>query len=98
MGPDFRRWEPREHWLGVGRARCLSAVFDRRSVEVPDLFTQSGRSDADLAILLKLVADGALAVEVAWRGRWERIHETVEALHRRRVGGKAVLNVQPTSP
>ncbi|HEV8650780.1 MAG TPA: alcohol dehydrogenase, partial [Actinomycetes bacterium] len=41
-----------------------------------------------------LVAAGRLAVEVGWRGSWERAAEAAEALRGRRVRGKAVLDVR----
>jgi D-arabinose 1-dehydrogenase-like Zn-dependent alcohol dehydrogenase len=51
----------------------------------------------DLAILVQLLADGALTVEIGWRGSWQRIHEAAENLADRRVTGKAVLDMTSSS-
>ncbi|MEV6394027.1 zinc-binding dehydrogenase [Streptomyces sp. NPDC051907] len=56
-------------------------------------FVIEGHAGADLAILAELAAEEALAVEIGWQGSWERFNEAAEALHGRRVSGKAVLEV-----
>ncbi|MCP2166999.1 zinc-binding dehydrogenase [Goodfellowiella coeruleoviolacea] len=48
---------------------------------------------ADMAYLLDLVATGALAVHVGWRGPWQRYDEAANALVNREVNGKVVLDV-----
>lgn len=58
-------------------------------------FLIQGETGGELAILVRLVAAGRLAVEVGWRGPWERVAEAAEALLRRRVNGKAVFDVRP---
>lgn len=58
-------------------------------------FLIQGKTGGDLAILARLVASGRLAVEVGWRGPWEQVAEAAEALLRRRVNGKAILDVKP---
>lgn len=47
----------------------------------------------DLATLVGLVADGALTVDIGWRGTLAQLPEAAEALRARRVNGKAVLEV-----
>lgn len=56
-------------------------------------FVIEGHAGADLAILAELAAEEALTVEIGWQGSWERFNEAAEALHGRRVSGKAVLEV-----
>lgn len=46
---------------------------------------------SDLAFLLDLVVAGRLAVDVGWRGSWQRFDEAATALLGRQVAGKAVL-------
>lgn len=48
---------------------------------------------ADLAYLVRLLADGRLDPQIGWRGRWERVAEAAEALLSRQVLGKAVLDL-----
>ena len=59
-------------------------------------FLNVGEAGADLATLVRLVADGSLSVEIGWRGPWDRIDEAADALRSRRVNGKAVLDVSET--
>jgi len=47
----------------------------------------------DLANLVRLVRDGSLRVDLAWRGPLARIAEAVEGLRDRRISGKAVLDL-----
>ncbi|MCI2419691.1 zinc-binding dehydrogenase [Saccharopolyspora sp. K220] len=47
----------------------------------------------DLATLVSFVAAGRLSPEVGWRGTWDRLDEAADALLRRRIAGKAVLDV-----
>jgi NADPH:quinone reductase-like Zn-dependent oxidoreductase len=60
-------------------------------------FLNQGEAGGELATLVQLVAAGRLAVEVGWRGSWERVAEAAEALVGRRVNGKAVLDVRPAA-
>jgi NADPH:quinone reductase-like Zn-dependent oxidoreductase len=53
-----------------------------------------GEAGADLAVLVRLVAEGSLDVEIGWRGPWERAAQAAEALVGRRVNGKAVLDLR----
>ncbi|WP_211229430.1 zinc-binding dehydrogenase [Nakamurella lactea] len=48
---------------------------------------------ADLAQLVRLVAEGAVVPEIGWRGSWERFDEAVDALRGRRVAGKVVFQL-----
>ncbi|MFF7043811.1 zinc-binding dehydrogenase [Streptomyces massasporeus] len=56
-------------------------------------FVIEGDTGADLAVLTKLAAEGAITVEIGWQGPWDCFHEAAEALHGRRISGKAVLEV-----
>jgi NADPH2:quinone reductase len=47
----------------------------------------------DLALLMGLVAEGALNVDIGWQGSWTRTDEAVAELLGRRVSGKAILDV-----
>ncbi|MEZ0075163.1 zinc-binding dehydrogenase [Planotetraspora sp. GP83] len=67
--------------FALGAARTLSSFGDASDV------------GPDLAALVRLVATGALVVEVGWRGPWDRVNEAADALAGRRVAGKAVLDV-----
>lgn len=58
-------------------------------------FLIGGAVGADLATLVRLLADGGLTVEVGWRGPWEEVERAAEALTARRVNGKAVLDLPP---
>jgi NADPH2:quinone reductase len=60
-------------------------------------FLNQGAAGGELATLVQLVAAGRLAVEVGWRGPWERVAEAAQALVGRRVNGKAVLDVRPAA-
>ena len=60
-------------------------------------FLNQGEAGGELATLVRLVAAGRLAVEVGWRGPWERVAEAAQALVGRRVNGKAVLDVRPAA-
>ncbi|MGC0334077.1 NADPH2:quinone reductase [Streptomyces sp. SAI-170] len=65
----------------VGPARSLTS------------FVIDSPAGADLATLAALAAEGALTVDIGWQGSWDRFPEAAEALHGRRVPGKAVLEV-----
>ncbi|MFJ8052041.1 zinc-binding dehydrogenase [Streptomyces luteogriseus] len=65
----------------IGPAKSLSS------------FVIEGDVGADLAVLTRLAAAGALAVETGWQGSWQRFDEAAEALRGRRIRGKAVLEV-----
>ncbi|WP_215448160.1 zinc-binding dehydrogenase [Streptomyces sp. ATCC 21386] len=56
-------------------------------------FVIEGDVSADLAVLTELAAEGALGVEIGWKGSWDRFEEAAEALRGRRIYGKAVLEV-----
>jgi NADPH2:quinone reductase len=60
-------------------------------------FLNQGEAGGELATLVRLVAAARLAVEVGWRGPWERVAEAAEALLGRRVNGKVVLDVRPAA-
>jgi len=86
----------------IGWASGEPAVFPPYStIGVPKSLTSflnQGEAGGELATLMRLVAEGRLTVEVGWRGPWERVAEAAAALQGRRVNGKAVLDVRPTSP
>jgi NADPH2:quinone reductase len=56
-------------------------------------FLVEGEVGGELATLVRLVADKGLSVEIGWQGEWERVAEAAEAIHGRRLIGKAVLHV-----
>jgi NADPH:quinone reductase-like Zn-dependent oxidoreductase len=84
----------------VGWTSGQPAVFPPYSTIGPakslNSFVNEGESDADLAILVQLVAEGSLCAEIGWRGSWERVAEAATALRGRRVSGKAVLDIGTT--
>jgi NADPH:quinone reductase-like Zn-dependent oxidoreductase len=102
-GPQMvEAWQllaPGGNLQSIGWASGEPAVFAPYSTIGPpkslSSFLNQGDAGADLAALVQLVADGSLAVEIGWRGSWDRIAEAVEALRGRRVNGKAVLDVKP---
>jgi NADPH:quinone reductase len=47
----------------------------------------------DLATLVHFVATGVLTVRVGWRGSWEQFAPATDAMRRRRINGKAILDV-----
>ncbi|MFI9150133.1 zinc-binding dehydrogenase [Streptomyces sp. NPDC053367] len=68
-------------YVTVGPAKSLTS------------FVIDSPAGADLATLAGLAAEGALTVDIGWQGSWDRFAEAAEALHGRRVPGKAVLEV-----
>ncbi|MFD8869254.1 MULTISPECIES: zinc-binding dehydrogenase [unclassified Streptomyces] len=60
-------------------------------------FADPSHPGPDLAALAGLVARGELSPEIGWRGSWERVAEAAEALLGRRVPGKAVLDIGPST-
>jgi NADPH2:quinone reductase len=82
----------------IGWTSGEPAVFPAYSTVGPPKsltsFLIGGEAGADLATLVRLVADGSLSVEIGWRGPWNRIAQAAEALVGRRVSGKAVLDLQ----
>jgi NADPH:quinone reductase len=81
----------------VGWTSGQPAVFPPYSTIGPakslTSFVNEGAFGEDLAILVQLVAEGALSPEIGWRGSWERVAEAATALRERQVNGKAVLDV-----
>jgi NADPH2:quinone reductase len=82
----------------IGWTSGQPAVFPPYSTVGPpkslSSFLNEGESAADLATLVRLLADGALGVEIGWRGRFDRFDEAARALRARRVNGKAVLDMR----
>lgn len=85
----------------IGWTAGEPAVFPPYSTVGPpkslSSFLNQGDAGGELATLVQLVAAGRMAVEVGWRGPWERVAEAAEALVGRRVNGKAVLDVRPAA-
>jgi NADPH:quinone reductase len=81
----------------IGWSSGEPAVFPPYSTVGPTRSLQSflihGEVGAELATLVQLLARGRLTVDVGWRGPWTKVAEAAEALRRRRVNGKAVLDV-----
>ncbi|GAA5156178.1 zinc-binding dehydrogenase [Pseudonocardia eucalypti] len=56
-------------------------------------FTVTAPFGADLAYLVRLLADGRLDPQIGWRGPWERVTEAADALLSRQILGKGVLDL-----
>jgi NADPH:quinone reductase len=86
----------------IGWTSSEPAVFPPYSTTGPPKsllsFLNEGSTAADLADLVRLVASGALPVEIGWRGPLERFADAAEALRGRRVNGKAVFDVAGHPP
>lgn len=65
----------------IGPAKTLSS------------FLNDGPPGEDLAELVRLLAAGDLTVDIGWRGGLNAYAEAAEALHARRINGKAVFDV-----
>ncbi|MFF6815356.1 hypothetical protein ACFZAG_36625 [Streptomyces sp. NPDC012403] len=81
VGWDFRGAGGLPPYATVGPTRSLTS------------FVIEGDAGTDLAVLTEPTAEGALTVEIGWQGSWNRFDEAAEALHGRRVSGKAALQV-----
>ena len=69
--------------------------FAGREVSIESYFSarHEHEAGANLATLLKLVADGRLTVEVGLQASWAELNDALDALADRRIRGKAVLLV-----
>jgi NADPH:quinone reductase-like Zn-dependent oxidoreductase len=56
-------------------------------------FLIEGPVGDDLAALVGLLGAGAVVPQIGWRSPWQQVAEVAEALHGRRVDGKAVLDL-----
>ena len=85
----------------IGWASCEPAVFPPYSTTGPPKsltsFLNQGAAGGELATLIQLAAAGRLAVEVGWHGPWQQVAQAAQALSRRRVNGKAILDVMPAA-
>jgi NADPH:quinone reductase len=85
----------------IGWTSGEPAVFPPYSTVGPpkslSSFLNEGAAGADLATLVRFVADRSLSVEIGWRGPWERVADAIEVLRGRRLNGKAVLDVRPVA-
>lgn len=81
----------------IGWTSGQPAVFPPYSTVGPakslTSFLIGGDVGPDLDTLVRLVADGRLAVQVGWRGPLARVADAAQALVERRVRGKAILDV-----
>jgi NADPH:quinone reductase len=97
MVEAWRLLAPGGSLQSIGWTSGEPAVFPPYSTVGPpkslSSFLNEGAAGADLATLVRLVADRSLSVEIGWRGPWERIADAAEALRGRRLSGKAVLDV-----
>jgi NADPH:quinone reductase len=104
-GPTLvQAWEllaPGGDLQSVGWTSGEPAVFPPYSTVGPpkslSSFLNQGDVAADLAILVDLLARDVLTVDIGWRGSWDGAEEAARALRDRRVSGKAVLDVGPTT-
>ena len=91
--------EPGGLVLSVGQASLQPTTIDFEATRMRsggariEAFTVGTGFGPDLAVLVELLAAGALDPQIGWRGPWERVAEAVAALLGRRVRGKAVLDV-----
>jgi NADPH:quinone reductase-like Zn-dependent oxidoreductase len=83
----------------IGWTSGEPAVFPPNSTVGParslTTFEMGSKIAGDIGALLDLVADGRLAVQIGWRGPWEKAAEAAEAMRDRQVRGKVVLDVIP---
>jgi NADPH:quinone reductase len=76
-----------------------AARFDRANgariytLNLPDELASHASGASDLARLCRLMADGRLDGQIELEGSWREPSRALEALLKRRVGGKAVLHV-----
>ncbi|WP_084599828.1 zinc-binding dehydrogenase [Actinoplanes subtropicus] len=61
-------------------------------------FVNEGPATTDLADLIGLVQSGDLPVEIGWRGPLERYADAADALHGRRLNGKAIFDIAGNQP
>ena len=83
----------------IGWASGEPAVFPVNSTFAPGAsrtlrsFGDTTAPAADLALLVDLVAQGALRAPIGWRGSWRHLGGAIEALRERRVPGKVLLDL-----
>jgi NADPH2:quinone reductase len=76
-----------------------AARFDRANgariytLNLPDELASHASGASDLARLCRLMADGRLDGQIELEGSWREPSRALEALLKRRIGGKAVLHV-----
>jgi len=77
------------------RAGRFDRAFGARiyTLNLPDELAAHGSGSGDLARLCALVADGRLDPQIELEASWRQPAAAIEALLRRRIGGKAVLHV-----
>jgi NADPH:quinone reductase len=81
---------------GEATVTFRAKLFDRSpaaAVHTFNLLAEPVGVDADLDRLCRLVADGRLDGQVELEGSWREPAPAIEAVLRRRIGGKAVLHV-----
>lgn len=83
--------------LSIGNTSGEAAVFPPYATVGPGMslisFRIGDRLGADMAVLLRLLEQGRLSAEVAFREPWEKASDAVAALFGRQLRGKAVLDV-----
>lgn len=89
---------PRGSLQSIGWASGEPAIFPPYSTIGPpkslSSFLNQGDTAEELSTLVRLVAEGALGVEIGWRGPWAQFAEAETVLRERRVNGKAVLDLR----
>ncbi|WP_448005701.1 zinc-binding dehydrogenase [Agromyces bauzanensis] len=63
------------------------------TLNLPDELAIHASTGTDLGRLFRLIVDGRLDCQIGLEGSWREIIPAVDALLRRRIGGKAVLHV-----
>jgi NADPH2:quinone reductase len=86
-----------------GSVQCIGAASGEPTVFPPystvgplrslQAFSMGGNLGPELALLVRLLAEGALDPQIGWRGPWTEIATAATELLARRVAGKAVLDV-----
>jgi NADPH:quinone reductase-like Zn-dependent oxidoreductase len=81
----------------IGSSSGEDAVFPPYSTIGPpktlSAFLIGDNVGDDLATLVELLSRGELTVEIGWRGSLDRAADAAQALHERRLNGKAILNL-----
>lgn len=70
-----------------------NGLFSLGAAKTLQSFADPASPGPDLATLLGLISEGALRIDVGWRGSWSHIEAAIGALLGREVTGKAVIAI-----